>query len=363
MPNAVDLWHREFLWNSVGDWIVASVVFLATFTLLPLIKGFVSSKRKKWLPSGRELPVAIELATLLIASTSKLFLFTTALYLASISLEFPKNVSLALQWAIVLTFWYQFGRWAMAAVRMAIDRRARKSGGPDATLSGSLDIIMFIAGLVVWAMALLLALDNLGIEIKPLLAGLGIGGIAVALAVQTVLGDLLASMSIALDKPFQIGDALQVDDINGTVEHIGVKSTRLRSVSGEQIIMSNADILKSRVRNNGRMRERRAAFFINVVYGTTSEQLRAIPPMVKEIVESQPQARFDRCHLLAFADWALRFEVVFFMSTPNYGTYADVQQAVNLAIVERFEKMGIEFATPTRPLYTPEPPRGAKASS
>ena len=136
---------------------------------------------------------------------------------------------------------------------------------------------------------MLLALDNLGFEIKPLLAGLGIGGIAVALAVQTVLGDLLASMSIALDKPFTVGDSLQVDDINGTVEHIGVKSTRLRSVSGEQVIISNADILKSRVRNNGRMRERRSAFVLNVPYGTEPDKLRAIPPAVRDIVETQPR--------------------------------------------------------------------------
>jgi small-conductance mechanosensitive channel len=359
MQNVTDLWHQPFLWNTVGDWVIASAVFLATFTILPLIRGFVSARRKKWIASNRELPVAIELPLLLIASTSRIFLLTTALYLASIPLEFPKRISLALEWAIVLTFWYQFGRWAMAAARFAINRRAQRAGGPDATLSGSLDIIMFIAGIVIWAMALLLALDNLGIEIKPLLAGLGIGGIAVALAVQTVLGDLLASMSIALDKPFQVGDALQVDDINGTVEHIGVKSTRLRSLSGEQVIMSNADILKSRVRNNGRMRERRAAFFLNVVYDTKADQLRAIPGVVKEIVEKQKEARFDRCHLLTFADWALRYEVVFYMSTPNYGTYADAQQAINLAIVERFEEMGIEFATPTRPLFTPEAKRAS----
>lgn len=237
----------------------------------------------------------------------------------------------------------------MAAARLAIDRRAHRAGGPDPALAGSLDIIMFIAGLIVWAMAFLLALDNLGIQIKPLLAGLGIGGIAVALAVQTVLGDLLASMSIALDKPFTIGDALQVDDIAGTVEHIGVKSTRVRSVSGEQVIISNADILKSRVRNNGRMRERRTAFLLNVTYGTPLEQLREIPAAVREIVELQPKARFDRCHLMTFADWALRYEVVFFMTVPDYAAYADTQQAINFAIVERFKTMGVEFAFPTRP--------------
>jgi small-conductance mechanosensitive channel len=354
MPNWAGLWQTEFLWNSAGDWAYAFVIFLATLTLLPLIKSYVSAKRRKWLQAQRELPAAIEVATLLIARTSRLFLWTIALYLASTQLQFPHRLERLISGAIVLTFWFQRGLWAMAAARLAIDRRARRAGGPDPALAGSLDIIMFIAGLVVWAMVCLLALDNLGIEIKPLLAGLGIGGIAVALAVQTVLGDLLASMSIALDKPFTIGDSLQVDDINGTVEHIGVKSTRVRSISGEQIIISNADILKSRVRNNGRMRERRTAFWLSVTYGTPVEQLRAIPAVVREIIEREPKARFDRCHLLNFSEWALRYEVVFFMTVPDYAAYADAQQAINLAIVERFQAMGVEFAFPSRPLYLPE---------
>ena len=354
MPNWAELWQAKFLWNSVGDWAYALVIFLVTLTLLPLIKGYISAKRRKWLHAQRELPVAIEVATLLITRTSWLFLWSIAVYLASIQLQFPHAVERVISGAIILMFWFQTALWAMAAARLAIDRRAHRAGGPDPALAGSLDIIMFIVALVVWAMAFLLALDNLGIEIKPLLAGLGIGGIAVALAVQTVLGDLLASMSIALDKPFTIGDSLQVDDINGTVEHIGVKSTRVRSLSGEQVIISNADILKSRVRNNGRMRERRTAFSLNVTYGTPLEQLRAIPAAVREIVERQPQTRFDRCHLMSFADWALRYEVVFFMMVPDYAAYADTQQAINLAIVERFAAMGVEFAFPTRPFYVQE---------
>jgi small-conductance mechanosensitive channel len=348
------IWQTRFLWNSVGEWTIAIAIFLATLTLLPLVKGYISSIRRRWLQAQRELPLAIEVATLLVARTSRLFLWTIALYLASTQLEFPQRFERLITGTIVLTFWFQIALWGMAAVRLAIDRRARRVGGPDPALASSLDIIMFIAGLVVWSMAFLLALDNLGIQIKPLLAGLGIGGIAVALAVQTVLGDLLASMSIALDKPFTIGDSLQVDDINGTVEHIGVKSTRLRSLSGEQIIISNADILKSRVRNNGRMRERRTAFFLNVTYGTTPEKLRAIPAIVRQIVECQPKTRFDRCHLLSFSDWALRYEVVFFMTVPDYNLYADVQQTINLSIIERFNEMGVEFAFPSRPLYMPE---------
>ncbi|MEJ1964329.1 MAG: mechanosensitive ion channel family protein [Gammaproteobacteria bacterium] len=237
----------------------------------------------------------------------------------------------------------------MSAVRFAIDKRARKGAGLDPTLASSIDIIVFVAALVIWAMAFLLALDNLGVEIKPLLAGLGIGGIAVALAVQTVLGDLLASVSIALDKPFAIGDALQVDDLNGTVEHIGVKSTRLRSLTGEQIIISNADILKARVRNNGRMGDRRASFFINVSYDTPPEKLRAIPGLIQDIVMKQPKVRFDRCHLLSLADWALRYETVFFTTVPDYVVYADAQQAINIELIEGLKRLGVEIAFPYAP--------------
>jgi small-conductance mechanosensitive channel len=343
-----EIWQTPFWWNTVGNWALATLAFLVTFTVLPLLKGYIASQRKKWVESKRELPLAIEVAALLVTRTSKLFLFTLAVTFACAFLTFPNHVENVVRIAIVLTFWFQIGLWGMSAVRFAISRRAHR-GSLDPALASSIDIIVFIAGLTIWTMAFLLALDNLGVEIKPLLAGLGIGGIAVALAVQSVLGDLLASMSIALDKPFTVGDSIQVDDVNGTVEHIGVKSTRVRSISGEQVIMANADILKARVRNNGRMRERRSAFTLNIVYNTSVENLRAIPAVVKEIVLAQPRTRFDRCHFLTYGDWALRFEVVYFVTVADFGVYADIQQTINLAIFERFEQMGIEFAFPSRP--------------
>ncbi len=344
-----DIWNTRFLWNSVGKWVLALSAFLVTFTLLPLVKGYISARRRKWAQADRQLPIAVEIVALLVDRTSKLFLFTIAVAFGCEFLTFPAHIENGVRVAIVLTFWFQVGLWGMAAVRLAIDRRAHR-GGLDPTLASSIDIIVFVSGLTIWAMAFLLALDNLGIQIKPLLAGLGIGGIAVALAVQSVLGDLLASMSIALDKPFTIGDALQVDDINGTVEHIGVKSTRLRSISGEQIIMSNADILKSRVRNNGRLRERRSVFVLNVIYNTPIETLREIPRVIREIVLAQPRTRFDRCHFMSYGDWSLRFEVVFFVTVADYLVFADTQQAINLAIYERFNAMNVEFALPSRPL-------------
>ena len=358
-----DLLHFEFLGNPLVDWALAALIFVVTFTVLPAIKGFISARRRRWKPQDRQrVHTAIDLATELAARTSQLFVLAAALYLASRGLTFPPRVERILTVVIVTGFWVQMGLWAMAAVRFAINLRRARSADLDAALTGSMDVILFAAGLIVWAMTALLALDNLGVQIKPLLAGLGIGGIAIALAVQTVLGDLLASMSIALDKPFGVGDFLTVDTFQGTVEHIGVKSTQLRSISGEQIIIANADIIKARVRNFGRMRERRTVFQFGVTYDTPPEALAEIPAEVRRIVESQPNTRFDRCHFLTYGDTSLQFEVVFFVTRPDFNVYADVQQAINLALLEKLRDMSVRLAAPTRALVYIENPAGQPSS-
>jgi small-conductance mechanosensitive channel len=354
MPNWRDIWDIQFFSNSVAAWAIALAAFLFTFTVLPLVKRFMAARRRTWQEAGQTHPLAVELTALLVARTSRVFLWMLALWFASTLLYLPNRVDRIIYVVIVFSFWFQVGLWGMAAVRYAIERRGRRAGTTTTPAqSGSIDIIVFIAGLTIWTMAFLLALDNLGVQIKPLLTGLGIGGVAVALAVQSVLGDVLASMSIALDKPFGIGDSLAVDDIQGTVEHIGVKSTRLRSISGEQIILANADVLKARVRNYGRMRERRSAFRLNVVYDTPVEKLRAVPAAVRMVIEAQPQTRFDRCHFLAFGDWSLQFEVVYYVTVSDYRTYADLQQTINLGILESFAALGVEIAFVSHSLHTP----------
>jgi small-conductance mechanosensitive channel len=208
---------------------------------------------------------------------------------------------------------------------------------------------MFASGLL-WLAVLLLALDNLGYDVTALIAGLGVGGIAVALAVQNILGDLFASLSILIDKPFVVGDFLIVDDYMGSVEHVGLKTTRIRSLSGEQLVISNSDLLKSRLRNYGRMYERRVAFNIGVTYDTTREQLRKIPEIMRSAVERQEKTRFDRSHFGKYGEYALIFETVYYVLQADYNLYMDIQQAINLEINEAFEELGIEFAYPTRTL-------------
>jgi small-conductance mechanosensitive channel len=204
---------------------------------------------------------------------------------------------------------------------------------------------------VLYVLVLLMVLDNLGVDVTALVASLGIGGVAVALAVQNILTDLFACLSISIDKPFVLGDFIIVGDLLGTVEHIGLKTTRVRSLSGEQLIFSNNDLLGSRVRNFKRMYERRVVFTFGVVYQTRHEQLRRIPDMVRAIIEARENTRFDRAHFKAYGDSSLDFEVVYYVLVPDYNIYMDIQQAINLDLFERFEKEGIGFAYPTRTVY------------
>jgi len=197
----------------------------------------------------------------------------------------------------------------------------------------------------------LLILDNFGVNITGLVAGLGIGGIAVALAVQNILGDLLASLSIVLDKPFVIGDFIVVDSLSGTIEHIGLKTTRIRSLNGEQLIFSNNDLLKSRIRNFKRMSERRVVFHLGVVYQTSLEQLKIIKKIVAEIIEKRQKVRFDRVHFKEYSSSSLIYEVVYYVSSPDFNVYMDIQETINLEILQRFQEEKIEFAYPTQTLY------------
>ena len=217
----------------------------------------------------------------------------------------------------------------------------------DAT---TLDALGLIAKIALWVILGLIILDNLNVEISTLVTSLGIGGIAVALALQNILGDLFSSLSIALDKPFVIGDFVVVDDFEGDVEDIGLKSTRIRSLSGEELVFSNTDLLNSRIRNYKRMEKRRISFTIGVVYGTPVEKLELIPGMIEDIITPLETVDFDRAHFKTLGDFSLDFGVVYYVLVPDYVSYLDIHQVIILEIYKRFEKEGIEFAYPTQTL-------------
>jgi small-conductance mechanosensitive channel len=208
--------------------------------------------------------------------------------------------------------------------------------------------ILLIVHIIIWSAGILFLIDNLGYDITTIIAGLGIGGIAVALAAQTILGDLFSYFVIFFDKPFEIGDFIIIDDKMGTVEYVGIKTTRIRTLSGEQLICSNTDLTNSRVHNYKRMQERRVVFEFGIVYNTPAAKIKLIPQMVKHIIESVEYTRFDRAHFKSFGDFSLNYEVVFYVLSADYNTYMDIQQAINIKLFELFEKEEIAFAFPTQ---------------
>ncbi|MBU0549492.1 MAG: mechanosensitive ion channel family protein [Candidatus Omnitrophica bacterium] len=221
----------------------------------------------------------------------------------------------------------------------------------DESRQRSIKGILAIIKVIVWGLGIVFLLDNLGFKISTVIAGLGIGGVAVALAAQAVLGDLFSYFSIFFDRPFEIGDFIIVGDFLGTIEHIGIKTTRIRSLGGEQIVFSNTDLTNSRVRNYKRMDKRRVVFNLGVTYQTALKEVQEIPVLIKGIIENIEDTVFDRAHFFSFGDFNLIFEVVYYVLSRDYNKYMDIQQEINFAIKNEFEKRGIEFAYPTQTLH------------
>jgi small-conductance mechanosensitive channel len=335
---------RLLLSNSLADWLIAAALAVAVWSALWILRRLIASRYQR--RATAEQPTLIRLMAYLIGNTKQFFFFAIALSIASESLTLPDKLHQVLANVVLVLILLQVGLWAGRAVRFYLDRKELERGGQP--FAGSLDIIRFVAGILIWSLVILVTLENLGVNITALIAGLGVGGVAVALALQNVLGDLFASLSIALDKPFSVGDSLVIDTFNGNVERIGIKTTRLRSVTGEQIILSNADILKSRVRNFGRASEQRALATLRVNYDTPADKLREIPKLVESIVREQANARFERCHLVAIGESAAQFELSYFVQQPKLNSLFDLQQSVNFRIIEEFKRAGVEFAYTTQ---------------
>jgi small-conductance mechanosensitive channel len=338
-----------FLGNTVLDWALATLAFLFTFLVIPFVRGLLRKHRTRFVHAHRS--VALDLIAVLVGKTSRLVLLILALYLAEQILTLPAKVDRVFDIVIIVGAWIQVGIWATAALRFLIQRRS----GTDPGAATSISILMFVAQLLLWAVLVLLALDNLGVNITALVAGLGVGGIAVALAVQTLLGDLFGSLSIAFDKPFAVGDFLKIDDIEGTVEHIGLKSTRLRSVTGEQIVIANADVLKSRVRNLGRMAERRMLFKLQVGYDATPEQLDAIPGLVQRVIEAQPGTRFLQCVLNVLGPQSIEYETIYYIINQPDIPVGGTVDAVNRGVLRELATAKVTLAYPTQRVLVESP--------
>lgn len=329
--------------------MIAAVTFVVAFAVLYAIKLFASRQLRRLTDDGR-LPFLAYVEQVL-SATRLLFLLALSLLIALSQLDLSPQRAKWLQYAWIVILLTQVGLWGTRIIAVSAERAFARQREVNPAAATHLMLGALVARIVLWAITILAMLDNLGFNISTLVASLGIGGIAVALAVQNILGDVFSSVSIALDKPFVIGDFIVVDSYMGTVEYIGMKTTRLRSLGGEQIIFSNSELLKNRIRNYKRMQERRILFEFGIAYETDSDDVERIPSLVKDIVMDGEAVRLDRVHFKGFGDSALLFEVVYFVLDADYNRYMDIQQRINLGLLRKFRDRDITFAYPTTTLY------------
>lgn len=338
-----------YLGNSVLKWVIALAAAVAIYLLLTVLRRTVGNRLKK-MADRTTTDIDDLIVDLVRVRTKKILLLVLAVYGASLFLVLPANIEKMIGGTVFIALFLQVGLWGNGLINFLVTRRAAKDGKEGLNLE-AYSVITWVGKASLWVVVILLALNNLGIEITALVAGMGISGIAVALAVQNILGDLFASLSIVMDQPFIIGDFIIVGDQMGTVEHVGLKTTRVRSLSGEEIVFSNNDLLESRIRNFRRMNERRVLFALGVTYQTPADKLEVIPDMIRDIIESQEQVRFDRVHFASYGDFSLNFEIVYWVLDKDYALYMDIQQEINLALYRKFEEEKIEFAYPTQTLF------------
>ena len=272
-----------------------------------------------------------------------------ALYIAVKSITLPEKVTTILNYFFIIVSSLLLIRFILALLGLFIEKYIEVS--EKETDKNKIRVLMSLINVTIWVIGILFLLDNLGFNISTIIAGLGIGGIAVALAAQAILGDLFSYFVIFFDKPFQLGDFVIFDDKRGVIEKIGIKTTKIRSLSGELLVVSNSYLTGTRLHNYKQMKRRRVVFSLGVVYGTSIEQLKVIPEKIKGIIENIQKTQFDRCNFFSYGNFSLDFETVYFIEDPDYNLYAKIQEEINLKIMHEFSLLGVEFAYPTQTIY------------
>lgn len=337
-----------FLGNRILDYLICAFLFLAGFGVIKIFQHLFLRRLKRW--SEKTATTLDDFLVELVQSVALPLAYFGAFYLSISVLTLNPLLKKIINVAGMAVLTLFTARLAMALISYGFNIYW-KQRGKDITLDRSLKGILRVIRLVIWGLAVVFFLDNLGFKISAVIAGLGIGGVAVALAAQAILGDLFSYFAILFDRPFEIGDFIIIGEYLGTIEHIGIKTTRIRSLSGEQLIFSNTDLTNSRVRNYKRMEKRRVLFKLGVTYQTPLEQLKTIPAIIENVIKNVKDTIFDRAHFSAYGDFNLIFEVVYYVIGSNYNKYMDIQQEINFAIKKEFEAKGIEFAYPTQTLY------------
>lgn len=342
----------SFLGSPLTQWAIALGIATAVFLTLLLLRRLIVGRlgRRAESTAGGVDDIAVDLAR----RTRALLILIPAIWLGSLELQVTPAVNRVLKGAAEVAVFLQLALWASLAIDLWVARAQRRRLAGDPSSLALVGVLRFVAKLALWVILLLAALDNLGVNVTSLVTGLGIGGLAVALALQNVLSDLLASLAIVFDKPFVIGDSISVNELSGSVESIGLKTTRLRGTGGEQIILANGELLKSRIHNWKRMNERRVALTFGVPQATGADAVAALPERLRSIVEGQDQVRFERAHFKGFGESSLDFEAIYWIATPDYKVFMDRQQAVNLALLKTLQDEGIGLASGS-PVLLPVP--------
>jgi small-conductance mechanosensitive channel len=339
---------RLFLSNPLRDWVVALAIATAAYVALVLLHGIVVG-RLAGVASRTE--TQIDDALIAVARRTRWFFFASvAVMIALPRLLFPDLVGGRIRAIISVLLLLQVGLWIGAVIEFVSARALTRRRATDDRLGvATVRAIGVSLKALAWIVLVVVALQwAFGLNVMPLVTGLGIGGIAIALAAQHVLGDVLAAIAIVFDKPFDVGEAITVDSFAGTVEHIGLKTTRVRSVNGELVIFSNADLLKSRVQNYSRMAERRVVLPLEIDRETGPDAAARVPEILERVIAAQSPVRFGRCHLAQITDSALRYECVYHVLDPDYATFVRIQHAINLAVLTELAHAGIEMVRTQR---------------
>lgn len=346
--NYKKIFQETYLNNSVDQWIIALGVLVGlSIALFTLNKLFIKRFEKISQSTHNQLD---DLVVKLLSKTNTLMLIIGSLYVGSLFLNINENITSARRSMVIIALLFQVAFWCSGIISYYTGKLLKEEENQTGEKITQIKAVSFVTEVSLWVIIILLIASNLGFNITTLIAGLGIGGIAVALALQSLLGDIIASLSIILDKPFEIGDYIVIGDLQGNVESIGLKTTRVKSLSGEQLVFSNNDLLQSRVKNYKKMKKRRVVFALGVVYDTSYEKLKQIPKILEDIINSVDKVEFERAHFYSYGDFSLDFEIVYNIDSNEYDQYMNAQQNINLAIIEKFREEGIEFAYPTQTL-------------
>lgn len=339
----------EILGNPPLRWALAALVAVLVATVLGVALRVLRRRVEAW--AGQTPGLLDDGLAAGLGATRSWFIAVIALALGMLVLVLSPRIEQLVGRVISIALILQAGLWFHTGIGGWLRAYMTRHRGVAQSSATTTMVLVFIARLVLWSLVILTLFANAGVDVTALVASLGIGGIAVALAAQNILGDLFASLAIALDQPVDIGDFIVMGDTQGTVERVGLKTTHLRSISGELVVVANTDLVGSRISNYKRMFQRRAVFRFGVVHGTPLEKLQAIPGMVREVVAAQSQVRLDRSHLAALGPSAIEFEAVYFVLDANYGKFMDVQQNVILGTMAALRAADIRIAYQTQTLY------------